>query len=243
MSASDATILMVDDRVENLVALEAVLQPLGHQLIRAASGREALREVLRHDFAVILMDVHMPEMNGFETAALIKSRAKSRDVPIIFLTAISKDEKFVFEGYSAGAVDYIFKPFQPEILRSKITVFVDLFLKQREIERQGLLLRASQRRELELRHRAGMLEVEARHALIVDSAMDPIITYGEDRRIRVFNTAAQGTFRISRREAIGLPIDQFLRDASDAPRMRASTRRSRCARTVTSSRPSTRSPR
>jgi PAS domain S-box-containing protein len=209
------TILMVDDRVENLVALEAVLQPLGHRLVRASSGPDALREVLRTDFAVILMDVQMPDMNGFETAHVIKSRRRSRDVPIIFLTAISKDERYVFQGYSVGAVDYIFKPFEPDILRSKVTVFVDLFLKQREIERQGELLREGERRELELRHRAGMLEVEARHAQILDSAMDPIVSFGDDRRIRIFNAAARRTFRIQADAAVGRPIEEFLRVADD----------------------------
>jgi PAS domain S-box-containing protein len=161
------------------------------------------------------MDVQMPGMNGFETAQVIKSRRRSRDVPIIFLTAISKDESFVFEGYSAGAVDYIFKPFQAEILRSKVTVFVDLFLKQREIERQGELLRESERRELELHHRAGMLEVEERHAQILDSAMDPIVSFGDDHRIRIFNAAARRTFRIDAADAAGRTIDDFLNLAGD----------------------------
>jgi PAS domain S-box-containing protein len=207
---------MVDDRLENLVALEAVLQPLGHRLVRATSGREALRHLLRMDFAVILMDVQMPEMNGFETVSLIKGRPRSRDIPIIFLTAISKEEHYVTSGYSAGAVDYIFKPFQPEILRSKVNVFVDLYLKQREIERQGELLRASQRRELELRHRAQMLAAGARYAQIVDTAMDPIISVGSDDRIKGFNAAAQRTFRVAAAEAIGKPIDQFLRGGLQA---------------------------
>ncbi len=194
-----------------------MLHPLGHRLVRAGSGREALREVLRNDFAVILMDVQMPEINGFETAHLIKSRTKSRDVPIIFLTAISKDENYLFEGYHAGAVDYLFKPFQPDILRSKVMVFVDLFLKQREIERQGELLRASERRELELRHRAGLMEVEARHAQIVESAMDPVVSFGDDHRIRVFNGAAQRTFRIAAAQAVGQRIDDFLRLGDGMP--------------------------
>jgi PAS domain S-box-containing protein len=199
-------ILMVDDHVENLLALEAVLGPLGQQLVRATSGREALREVLRHDFAVILMDVQMPEMNGFETALLIKERPRSRDIPIIFLTAISKDEEFVFEGYSAGAVDYIFKPFNPAILRSKVQVFVDLYLQRRELQRQGELLRASELREVELRHRVGMREVENRHALIVESAMDSIITFDDDHRVRFLNGAAERTFRIPASTAFGMRI-------------------------------------
>ncbi|HEU0080376.1 MAG TPA: response regulator, partial [Longimicrobiaceae bacterium] len=133
---SGAMILMVDDRMENLVALEAILQPLGHDLVRATSGPEALRQVLLHDFAVILLDVQMPGMNGFETAQLIKSRERSRATPIIFLTAISKEEEYVFEGYSAGAVDYMFKPFNPAILRSKVAVFVELYLKTVQLRQQ-----------------------------------------------------------------------------------------------------------
>ena len=209
--SSAATILMVDDRVENLVTLEAVLQPLGHGLIRATSGEDALRQVLRYDFALILMDVQMPNMNGFETAELIKSRERSRDTPIIFLTAISKDEEFVFRGYSTGAIDYLFKPFNPDILRSKVSVLVDLHLKSQEIRRQSELLRQSQVREIELRHRARLLESEARYAQIVNSATDSIISYGEDRAITVFNTAAERTFGVRALEALGKPVDGFLR--------------------------------
>src|SRR5688572_25743784 len=103
-------ILIVDDRPENLLALEAILEPLGQNLVRANSGREALKHLLTEDFALILLDVQMPGLDGFETAALIKQRERSRYIPIIFVTAISKSESFVFQGYSAGAVDYIFKP-------------------------------------------------------------------------------------------------------------------------------------
>ena len=120
-------ILMVDDRPENLLALEAILEPLGQTLVRAHSGDEALRLLLSHDFAMILLDVQMPGIDGFETARLIKSRERTKYIPIIFLTAISKDEEYVFEGYSVGAVDYLTKPFQPDILRSKVSVFVDLY--------------------------------------------------------------------------------------------------------------------
>jgi PAS domain S-box-containing protein len=217
----DATILMVDDRSENLVALEAILEPLGHRLIRAGSARDALREVLRNDVAVILMDVQMPEMNGFEAAAMIKSRKRSRDVPIIFLTAISKEEQYVFEGYSAGGVDYMSKPFHPEILRSKVSVFVDLFFHRLEIQRRGELLRASERRELELRYRAGLLESQARYGQIVDCAMDPIVSFGEDGRITLFNAAAERVFEVAAARAIGRPIQEFLKgmrvpDSDDA---------------------------
>lgn len=205
-----ASILMVDDRVENLVALEAVLQPLGHTLVRALSGEEALRSLLRRDFAVILLDVQMPGMNGFETASIIKARERSRHTPIIFLTAISKEEEYVFEGYSAGAVDYIFKPFNPEILRSKVSVFVDLYAKGQQIREQNELLRKSERREIELLHRTRLLESEAKYAQIVDSATDSIITLSDDQRITLFNAAAEQTFGVPRAEAIGETIDRFI---------------------------------
>jgi two-component system, sensor histidine kinase len=158
------TILLVDDRPENLLALEAILEPLGQILVRAGTGPEALRQVLVRDFAVMLLDVQMPGMNGFEVAEIIKSRERSRTIPIIFLSAISKEDAYVFKGYSMGAVDYVFKPFNPDVLRSKVAVFVDLFVKQRELQRQGDLLRGSQKRELELEHRTSLLEAEARSA-------------------------------------------------------------------------------
>src|ERR687887_2031492 len=124
-----ANVLLVDDRPENLLALEGILEPLGQTLLFASSGEDALRQLLHHDVAVILLDVQMPELDGFETAALIKQRERTRTIPIIFLTAISKEEQQVFRGYSAGAVDYLFKPFNPEVLRSKVAVFIELHRK------------------------------------------------------------------------------------------------------------------
>jgi signal transduction histidine kinase len=118
-------ILLVDDRPENLVALEAVLDGLGQQLVKAQSGKEALRACLEHNFAAILLDVKMPDMDGFETAAMIRDREQSKDTPIIFLTAL-KSEEHLFRGYYMGAVDYLYKPIVPEVLRSKVSVFVDL---------------------------------------------------------------------------------------------------------------------
>src|SRR6478672_912519 len=157
-------ILLVDDRAENLLALEAILEPLGQHLVCAHSGEEALKCVLQHDFAAILLDVQMPDMNGFDTAQIIKSREKSRFIPIIFLSAINKEDSYVFKGYSMGAVDYVFKPFNPDVLRSKVAVFVDLYLKQEQIKEQSELLAESERRELELQHRAELLESEAKSA-------------------------------------------------------------------------------
>jgi PAS domain S-box-containing protein len=122
-----ANVLLVDDRPQNLVALQAILEPLGQNLVLANSGDEALRALLHDDFAVILLDVQMPGLDGFATAELIKQRERTRHVPIIFLTAISKERSHVFQGYSAGAVDYLFKPFEPEVLRSKVAVFIELW--------------------------------------------------------------------------------------------------------------------
>jgi PAS domain S-box-containing protein len=209
---SRASILMVDDRPENLVALEAILEPLGHELVRARSGEEALRQVLAREFAVLLLDVQMPQMNGFELAQLIKARERSRHIPIIFLTAISKGEEYVFEGYSAGAVDYLFKPFNPTVLRSKVAVLVDLFLKGEELKQQAERLRESERRELELRHRTELLGSEARFSEIVSHAMDAIISFGDDRRVTLFNAAAERMFLCPAADALGQPVDRWIPD-------------------------------
>jgi signal transduction histidine kinase len=174
MTDERVKILVVDDRAENLLALEAILEPIGQLLIRANSGPDALRKVLETEFAVILLDVQMPGMNGFEVAEIIKSRERSRTIPIIFLSAISKEDAYVFKGYSMGAVDYVFKPFNPDVLRSKVAVFVDLHMKQREIQRQGDLLRDSQKRELELEHRTSLLEAEARSAAKLSQMNDEL---------------------------------------------------------------------
>src|SRR5207253_2793626 len=127
-------ILLVDDRPENLVALESVLECLGQNMVRAASGREALRRLLEDEFAVILMDVQMPEMDGFETASLIRSREKTQLTPIIFITAINKSDMHVSRGYSVGAVDYVFKPYDPEVLRAKVGAFIELARKRQELQ-------------------------------------------------------------------------------------------------------------
>jgi PAS domain S-box-containing protein len=203
-------LLLVDDRPENLMALEAILEPLGQEMVRAHSGEEALRQVLLQDFAVILLDVQMPGMNGFETAQLIKSRERSRLTPIIFLTAISKEEQFVYAGYSVGAVDYLSKPFNPDVLRSKVAVFVDLHLKNERLKEQEQQLRESEVRALELQHRAQLTASEARLAEIVGSALEAIITFDEERRINLFNAAAARIFGISREEAIGRSVDELL---------------------------------
>ena len=131
MPGSPAKILLVDDRPENLLALEAILQGLGHDLLKATSGEEALKRLLVEDVAVLLLDVQMPGMDGFETAAHVKRREKTRDIPILFLTAIDGEAHQAFRGYAAGAVDYLAKPFDPWVLKAKVGVFVELYERRR----------------------------------------------------------------------------------------------------------------
>src|SRR5262245_35828619 len=145
-------ILLVDDHPGNLLALEAILKPLGHNLVKATSGEEALKRLLQHDVAAIVLDVHMPVMDGFETAELIRGRERSQDTPIIFLTAVNTSDTHMFRGYAVGAVDYLLKPFVPEILISKVTVLVDLYKKTRKIQLQAKQLEATIE---ELRHQIG----------------------------------------------------------------------------------------
>ncbi|HEX6048739.1 MAG TPA: ATP-binding protein [Gemmatimonadaceae bacterium] len=207
-------ILLVDDRPENLLALEAILEPLGENLVRAHSGDEALKCLLTDEYAAILLDVQMPGLNGFQTAELIKSRERTRYVPIIFLTAISKDEEYVFRGYSVGAVDYMAKPFQPDVLRSKVAVFVDLYRKQQQLKRQERLLREAAIREVELEHRARLLAQEARLAQIVSTAMDAILVLDAQRRIRLFNAAAERMFGRSRQSVMGKDVGELFPDGT-----------------------------
>ncbi|MBW4659321.1 MAG: response regulator [Drouetiella hepatica Uher 2000/2452] len=138
-----ASILLVDDHPENLVALDAILAKLGQNLVTAKSGTEALKCLLNQDFAVILLDVQMPQMDGLETAALIRKRQRSRTTPIIFLTAFNTEDDFVFKGYALKAVDYLFKPIEPEILLSKVEVFVELYQKTEALKQQALQLAAA----------------------------------------------------------------------------------------------------
>ena len=145
MSARDdlPCVLLVDDRPENLLALEAVLAPLPCRTVSVTSGQEALRRLLHDEFAVILLDVQMPDLDGFETAEYIKRRQKTRTIPIIFVTAISKERHHVFRGYESGAVDYVFKPYDPGLLRAKVQVFLELHEANRAVRRSEELLRAT----------------------------------------------------------------------------------------------------
>jgi len=181
--AEKAKILLVDDRAENIVALEAILSSLNQVLVPARSGDAALKALLSDEFAVILLDVLMPGMDGFETAAHIKRRPKTRDVPIIFLTARNAEPDYAFRSYTAGAVDYIAKPFDPWVLRAKVSVFVDLYTKNRQLRDQATMLReqlgdslaaaqAEQAARAERAERAGaepvLAELSARLAAVED---------------------------------------------------------------------------
>jgi CheY-like chemotaxis protein len=136
-----AKVLLVDDRRDNLLALEAILQGLPVQPVGANSGEEALKHLLVDDFALILLDAQMPEMDGFETARHIKRRERTRHVPIIFLTAADRDAQLALRGYAVGAVDYLAKPFDPWVLRAKVTVFVELWTKTQQLHAQAEVTR------------------------------------------------------------------------------------------------------
>jgi len=197
-------ILLVDDHEENLLAIEAILLNPSYNLVRASSGRAALREVLARDFALILLDVAMPDLDGYETAELIRGRETSRETPIIFLTADYRTEAHVFRGYSVGAVDYIFKPFTPEILKSKVAVFVELYRKRQALKRQTQALRRAHH-ELEERVRARTREL----ALVNESLQAEV---EERRRIEAERLALLVSEQNARAhaEAVNRLKDEFL---------------------------------
>ncbi len=141
--SADTAILLVDDREENLLALEAVLEPTGYRLVKARSGEEALKAVLKDEFAAILLDVQMPGLDGFETAELIRTRRRTRSVPLLFVTAISTTREHVFRGYEAGAVDYLLKPIDPVVLRSKVEIFGELYERGQALAEREEQLRAT----------------------------------------------------------------------------------------------------
>ena len=185
-----ANVLLVDDRPENLLALDAILQPLDQDLLHAHSGEEALRQLLRHEVAVILLDVQMPDLDGFATAELIKQRERTRFVPIIFVTAISKDEEQVFRGYATGAVDYVFKPFNPDVLRSKVSVFIELHEKNEQLREQAELLKEQELAELRR-------ENEERYRFLAEAQPDQIWTAMPNGELDYVNQRALDYFDTS----------------------------------------------
>jgi len=189
LRAEKVNILVVDDRPDKLLALEACLTSLGENIVRAQSGNEALKRLLQEEFAVILLDVSMPGMDGFETASLIRQRPKTQHVPIIFVTSISDSDKQVFKGYSLGAVDYILSPIVPDVLRTKVSVFVDLYKKAEQIRQQGEQLRQFQeaQHKRELAAVENQLEAETKRNRFFTLALDLLAIADFDGRFLQLN--------------------------------------------------------
>jgi PAS domain S-box-containing protein len=188
-------ILLVDDTPENLVSLEATLSGLGQELVLANSGREALRHVLNDDFAAILLDVRMPDMDGFETAELIRSRPRSREIPILFLTGY-RNEEHLFRGYDLGAVDFLFKPIVPEVLRSKVAVFVELSRTNAKLKEQARVLQKAEQRFRSLLEAAPDAMVMCRvdgEVIMVNSRTEILFNCGRDKLMsKNFRTLVPG---------------------------------------------------
>jgi PAS domain S-box-containing protein len=214
MNGDKVSILLVDDHVENLVALEALLTDLGQNLVRAESGIDALRLLLNHDFALIILDVDMPIINGFETAALIRDRDRSRHTPIIFLTAINKTEQHVFKGYSLGAVDYLTKPFMPEVLLAKVTVFVELHKKTEEVKRQTILLQQMVEELASSNDEIRKLNVELQSerdfiSLVLDTAESIVVVLDAEHRIVRASRAFERILGYAQHEVAGRNLSSF----------------------------------
>jgi two-component system, sporulation sensor kinase E len=205
-SNKKVNILMVDDHPENLLALEAVLNSPNYHLVSANSGKEALKCMLKQDFAVILLDVQMPGLNGFETAKLIKAREKTRNIPIIFITAISQDIEHVQQGYSVGAIDYIFKPFHPETLKQKIEQFVKIHQNHEkniiQTDREYSVELNEVNRKLD-RTKLNLRRTEALAKVIGETIIDTIVTFDEQGTILSVNPAAKSMFGYKVDDLIG----------------------------------------
>lgn len=199
------SILLVDDTQANLLALEAVLSPLGHRLVRATSGEEALRCMLKEEFCLALVDVQMGGMDGFETAALVKSHPRIAQTPIIFVTAINGDARHVFQGYSQGAVDYLVKPFDPHALRAKVSVFVDLYVRGQKIQEQERLLRTQEMDALR-RHS------EERYRSLAESVPVAVWAVAPDGRVRYCNRAWTTYSGIAREENVEVIDPRFIHE-------------------------------
>jgi PAS domain S-box-containing protein len=214
MTADKVNILLVDDHIENLVALEALLSDLGENLVRTQSGMDALRLLLHQEFAVIILDVDMPIIDGFETAALIREREKSRHTPIVFLTAVNKGEQHVFKGYQLGAVDYLTKPVVPEILRSKVVAFVELHKKTEEVKRQTVLLRQMVAELAGSNDEIRKLNVELQSerdfvSTVLDTADSLVVVLDAEQKIIRASRAFERILGYARDEITGRPISSF----------------------------------
>jgi PAS domain S-box-containing protein len=230
-----ANILLVDDTPENVTAFEAVLADLGQNVFVARSGREALLQLLQREFAVIILDVNMPDMNGFETAKLIRQRQCSENTPIIFVSAISTTEGHACKGYTLGAVDYIFNPVSPEVLRSKVAVFVELFRKNQEIKRHAAQLRRLDQQEhaRRLNEAAERLEMQTRRNRFFTLSLELLGIADFDGRLQQLNPSWE--------RVLGYPNNELLQTSGlelahpdDLPAMRAEMERLRESDTTAS---------
>jgi hypothetical protein len=186
-------ILLVDDNPDNLISIEAALQSLNEDLVLARSGTEALRFLLENDFAAILLDVKMPDMDGFETAELIRSRKRSQNTPILFLTAY-QNEEHLFRGYDLGAVDFLFKPIVPEILRSKVAVFVELSRSAQKLRMQAEIL----------------AKAEQKFRSLLEAAPDAMLITTAEGEIVLANSRADELFGYSREQLLGINIQSLV---------------------------------
>ncbi len=218
MSREPETILIVDDREANLLALEAVLEPLGEKLVKACSGREALRFLLQEDCAVILLDVQMPELDGFETAALIRERERTRYTPIIFVTAIRREEEEILKGYANGAVDYVVKPFAPETMIAKVRIFLEQHRREKALIRE-LTQQRQQRDELERREQMARAEADAHrehlYALFMKAPAAIAIVRGEEQSFVLANPRFEQL--LGRKSLIERPGREAIPDAAATP--------------------------
>jgi len=207
-----ANILVVDDREDKLLAMEAILSSLGQNLVRARSGKEALRQLLNQEFAVILMDVSMPTMDGFETAAMIRKRPRTEKTPIIFITSINTSENHVARGYELGAVDYMLTPIVPDILRAKISVLIDLHNQAELIRQQGERLRQMEqsRHERALAEATDRLEAETRRNRFFTLALDLLAIAGFDDFFIQLNPVWENTLGFSANELKSKSLLEFV---------------------------------
>jgi PAS domain S-box-containing protein len=201
-SAIKPKILLVDDTPENLISLEAALDSLDADLVSAHSGKEALRFLLEDNFAAILLDVKMPDMDGFETAELIRSRPRSRNTPILFLTGY-RNEEHLFRGYDLGAVDFLFKPIVPEVLRSKVTVFIELSRNAELLRRQAAALSEQT---------AALEKTERQFRSLLEAAPDAMVICREDGGIVLVNSRTEALFGYGREELLGRQMGLLVPD-------------------------------
>jgi diguanylate cyclase (GGDEF)-like protein/PAS domain S-box-containing protein len=211
MGENKINILIVDDRAENLLALEAILEHNDYNLVKAFSGEEALRCLLKYDFAAILLDVQMPELDGFGTAKIIKAREKTKNIPILFITANNMDSEHIFTGYSLGAIDYLLKPFDPIILKAKVEGFVAIYKMNQQILKQAIILEDKTRElelaNIELSKATSRLKVSEELANVIsETSIDTMLIIDEDGVVLKVNPAIEKMFNYGEAEILGKDI-------------------------------------